>query len=105
MFANNRMASTPCLIKKPTTSITNIIGHSQPMQDVFDLIDLAVATLGADPDRVYLTGFSYGGRGTYIIGLKNPDRFAALAPMGPPTDMYEIDVRRPDSDGCSMKKR
>lgn len=71
-------------------------------QDVFDLIDVAVATLGADPDRVYLTGFSYGGRGTYIIGLKNPDRFAALAPMGPPTDMYEIDVRRPDSDGCRL---
>jgi hypothetical protein len=34
-----------------------------------------------DPDRVFLTGMSNGGIGTYLIGLNHPDRFAALIPM------------------------
>ncbi len=34
-----------------------------------------------DSDRVFLTGMSNGGIGTYLIGLNHPDRFAALIPM------------------------
>ena len=34
-----------------------------------------------DPDRIFLTGMSNGGIGTYIIGTHHADRFAALAPM------------------------
>jgi predicted esterase len=34
-----------------------------------------------DPDRVFLTGMSNGGIGTFLIGLNDPDRFAALIPM------------------------
>jgi len=34
-----------------------------------------------DPDRVYLTGMSNGGVGTFLIGLNHSDRFAALVPM------------------------
>lgn len=34
-----------------------------------------------DPDRVYLTGFSMGGTGTWQLGVHYPDRFAALAPF------------------------
>jgi hypothetical protein len=49
---------------------------------------------------VYLTGFSMGGRGTYQIGLRNPDRFAAIAPLAPASDMYEVFVRRPDPPAC-----
>lgn len=36
----------------------------------------------ADKDRVSLTGLSTGGYGTYVIGAKYHDRFAALVPMG-----------------------
>lgn len=50
---------------------------------------LAMATLdqvlkdypAADRDRVYLTGLSNGGDGTWIVGAAYRDRFAALAPM------------------------
>jgi predicted esterase len=38
-------------------------------------------TYHVDPDRVFLTGMSNGGIGTYLIGLNHPDRFAALVPM------------------------
>jgi len=34
-----------------------------------------------DPDRVYLTGPSLGGSGTWYIATRYPDRFAAIAPM------------------------
>lgn len=34
-----------------------------------------------DPDRVFLTGMSNGGTGTFLIGLNHADRFAALVPM------------------------
>ncbi|QQS07944.1 MAG: prolyl oligopeptidase family serine peptidase [Phycisphaerales bacterium] len=34
-----------------------------------------------DPKRIYLTGLSQGGAGTWAIGAKHPDLFAALAPV------------------------
>lgn len=34
-----------------------------------------------DTNRVYLTGFSLGGAGTWYIATKYPDKFAAIAPM------------------------
>ncbi|MBA3976139.1 MAG: hypothetical protein C0504_18180 [Candidatus Solibacter sp.] len=69
-------------------------------QDIFDAIRWAQANYPIDPDRIYLFGFSMGGRGTYAIGLKNPDFFAAMAPMGPASDSYEIFVRRPEPAAC-----
>lgn len=33
---------------------------------------------GGDPDRVYLTGISMGGYGTFELALGHPGRFAAL---------------------------
>lgn len=69
-------------------------------QDIFDAIDWAIANLPVDTDRIYLTGFSMGGRGAYAIGLKNPDYFAAIAPRAPAIDMYEIFVRRPEPSAC-----
>src|SRR5688572_24087804 len=35
-----------------------------------------------DPDRVYLSGYSMGGFGSYSLGVHMPDRFAAVAPGG-----------------------
>lgn len=34
-----------------------------------------------DTNRVYLTGFSLGGAGTWYTAAKYPDKFAAIAPM------------------------
>lgn len=69
-------------------------------QDILDLISWAKENYSIDSNRIYLTGFSMGGRGTYIIGLKNPDIFAAIAPMAPAIDMYEVFTRRPDPVEC-----
>ena len=34
-----------------------------------------------DPRRIYLTGPSMGGLGSWMMGARHPERFAALAPM------------------------
>ena len=34
-----------------------------------------------DPDRVYLTGLSMGGYGTWFTAMAHPDLFAAIAPV------------------------
>lgn len=57
-------------------------------QDILDLVDWAEANYDIDPDRIYLMGFSFGGRGAYVIALKNPDRFAAVAPLAPVVDAH-----------------
>lgn len=34
-----------------------------------------------DPNRIYVTGLSQGGHGTWAFGARHPDRWAALAPI------------------------
>jgi predicted peptidase len=48
---------------------------------VMALLDHAVDTLRVDTARVYLTGLSMGGYGTWSVGLRHPDRFAAVVPI------------------------
>jgi len=48
---------------------------------VMALLDHAVDTLRVDTARVYLTGLSMGGYGTWSVGLRHPDRFAAIVPI------------------------
>ena len=41
----------------------------------------AIEVLPADPQRVYVTGLSMGGVGTWNVGTRCPELFAALAPV------------------------
>lgn len=50
-------------------------------EDLLLMLDHAVAELKGDADRIYLTGLSYGGYGTWHVGAKFPERFAAMAPV------------------------
>lgn len=43
--------------------------------------DHLVKTLHIDPDRVYLTGISMGGFGTWDTAFEYPETFAAIAPI------------------------
>jgi dienelactone hydrolase len=49
--------------------------------DVLAILDDVLTTRRGDPSRVYLTGLSYGGFGTWYLGSKHPERFAALVPI------------------------
>jgi predicted peptidase len=49
--------------------------------DLISIMDQVVAGFSADENRVYLTGISYGGYGTWYMAGKHPERFAAIAPV------------------------
>lgn len=48
---------------------------------VMALIDLVRAKHQVDDQRIYLSGLSQGGAGTWAIAAKHPDLFAAIAPI------------------------
>jgi predicted peptidase len=45
------------------------------------LLDDVEKKYAVDPHRIYLTGLSMGGFGTWSLGLSHPEKFAAIAPM------------------------
>ncbi len=45
------------------------------------LLDDIIHTYRVDPDRVYLTGLSMGGFGTWELAAAHPEKFAAIAPI------------------------
>jgi predicted peptidase len=53
----------------------------QMYKAVSQIVDAAIKSVRADPDRVYLTGLSMGGKGTWLAALEGADRFAAIAPI------------------------
>ncbi|WDE05994.1 hypothetical protein SG34_003425 [Thalassomonas viridans] len=71
-------------------------------QDILDAIAWVKENYDIDSERIYLTGFSMGGRGAYSIGLKNPGMFAAIAPMAAPVDMFDNFATRPEPAACKQ---
>jgi predicted peptidase len=52
------------------------------MEDlVFDVLERSIEEYVGDTKRIYLTGLSMGGYGTFYFGSKYPDKFAALVPV------------------------
>ncbi|MBP9222216.1 MAG: prolyl oligopeptidase family serine peptidase, partial [Verrucomicrobiales bacterium] len=50
-------------------------------QPVLELIDYLERTYRVDPSRIYLTGLSMGGYGTWHFATLAPNRFAAIVPI------------------------
>ncbi len=48
---------------------------------LFALLDEIGGKYNVDPDRVYVTGASMGGYGTWSLAAHEPNRFAAIAPI------------------------
>lgn len=48
--------------------------------DALEVLDLAKKSFQIDENRVYLTGHSMGGHGTWHLGGTYPDKFAAIGP-------------------------
>jgi len=57
------------------------------------LLDEVMTQYKIDPERVYVTGLSMGGFGTWELGCTYPERFAAIAPIcggGSPSRAKEL---------------
>ncbi|MHC4144840.1 MAG: carboxylesterase family protein [Planctomycetota bacterium] len=52
-----------------------------PSDLVVELVDEAVRHYNVDARRVYVTGFSLGGRGTWSVAVDHPEVFAAIVPV------------------------
>jgi predicted esterase len=55
--------------------------YDSPRSFTLEAIRKAQEQLWVDPDRIALAGVSMGGYGTWNIGLRRPDHFAALVPL------------------------
>jgi len=69
----------------------NGVWWNAPMLD--DLLNEVAAKYPVDLDRVYLTGLSMGGFGSWALATEYPDRFAAVVPIcggGDPLDVERI---------------
>ena len=58
-----------------------------------DLLKEVAAKYPIDPDRIYLTGLSMGGFGSWTLAMEYPGRFAAVVPIcggGDPRDVERI---------------
>jgi predicted peptidase len=66
-------------------------GETWSDEVVLSLLDEVIAAHAVDTNRVYLTGLSMGGYGTWSLAVRFPQRFAAVAPVcggGEPVRAY-----------------
>ncbi len=71
----------PAVVVLPQTPRRAWWGDERVAAAAIHALDAAMAEFGGDPDRVYLTGLSLGGYGTWAFAYREPDRFAALVPV------------------------
>lgn len=50
-------------------------------RDILHCVEMAKQRFNVDEDRIYLNGSSMGGNGTWYVGSRHPDIFAAIAPV------------------------
>jgi predicted peptidase len=60
----------------PDSSWTGVVAHG-----AMAALDSVQREYRIDPQRVYLTGLSMGGHGTWYLAFRHPERFAAIAPI------------------------
>ncbi len=61
--------------------------------DLYFLLQECKRIYRVDPDRIYLTGLSMGGFGTWVLAIKHPEEFAAVVPIcggGDTADIWKL---------------
>jgi len=62
-------------------------------ENLYNLISSIKQNYRVDPSRIYLTGLSMGGFGTWALAMKHPEEFAAIVPIcggGDTTDAWKL---------------
>jgi len=54
---------------------------TEKLDSLLALLDDIQSKHAVDPSRVYVTGLSMGGFGTWALGCRHPERFAAMTPI------------------------
>lgn len=75
----NQEADFPCLFVMPQCSPDSF--WAAEILNIYNFIQKLIAHFHADPTRIYLTGLSMGGYGTWLTACRFPKTFAAIAPV------------------------
>ncbi len=75
----------PFIVLSPQAPLDNWWSNETDVLDA--LLNQIQANYAVDPKRIYLTGQSMGGFGTWAMALKYPTRFAALVPVASGYDL------------------
>src|SRR5687768_15971663 len=66
----------------------------EPSEEAIKALDQTVAEFNGDAQRIYLTGASLGGYGSWYLAAKYPNKFAAVVPVSggivPPINVQRI---------------
>ena len=57
---------------------------------VYELIMATISKYNIDTNRIYITGLSMGGWGTWKLAVEHPELFAAVVPVCAPSDRFMI---------------
>ena len=84
------------LVKQGTNLPFIIVAPQCPSGQIWEnepllqLLESVEKKYRVDQKRIYLTGLSMGGYGTWKLGLAHPDKFAAIAPICGGCNMIEV---------------
>jgi predicted peptidase len=80
------MVGAVAVEKAELNEVVEKTGWHKTDPDVITILDTVLAKFQADTCRVYLTGLSMGGYGTWFYAARYPEKFAAILPIvGYPT--------------------
>jgi len=88
----------PMLIEQGKNFPFILVSPQCPLGQRWDPLELSVLLdkieedYRVDTSRVYITGLSMGGEGTWKLAFAEPHRFAAIAPVCGRTDSYYLDA-------------
>lgn len=71
----------PFIVVSPQCPEGQWWGAGDSIEKLNALLDNIIANYNVDPDRVYLTGLSMGGFGTWHLACAFPEKFAAIVPI------------------------
>ena len=69
----------PCIFIMPQCPLNSF--WAAHVESLLEFIDNVTSDFNADRNRIYLTGLSMGGFGTWFTAMARPDIFAAIAPV------------------------
>jgi predicted peptidase len=75
------MERFPMVVVMPQCPANSHWTERQAAKQAIAALDRAVAEFNGDPERIYLTGLSMGGAGTWYLASRYPHKFAAVVPV------------------------
>jgi predicted peptidase len=94
-----RQADFPFIVVSPQLSLDQL-WWSAMIDPLNTLLDQVVARYAVDSRRIYLTGLSMGGFGTWEFALRYPERFAAIVPIAGGWQEYSLQAPQ---NICALK--